>query len=72
MGAYNILFHFDKLSKRLGPLHRCFSPDYQGAVSTPTLLFPLEFPPSTQASCEIAVHRLILTAETSDDIFTEL
>ena len=39
MGAYNVLFHFDKLNKRLGPLRRRFSPGYDATVSTPTPLF---------------------------------
>lgn len=39
MGAYNVLFHFHKFSKRLGPLVRRFAPDHQPTVSTPTPLF---------------------------------
>lgn len=39
MGAYNILFHFDKLNKRLGPLRRRFSRDKEPSEATPTLLF---------------------------------
>lgn len=39
MGACNVLFHFDKLSKRLGPLCHRFSADYDASISTPTPLF---------------------------------
>lgn len=39
MGAYNVLFHFDKLAKRLGPLRHRFSSDHEATLATPTALF---------------------------------